>query len=53
VWFARTGGLGTSVYPINGFIYGGGGAESGNADLPRLPSLELDLSDLVLETNIG
>ena len=53
VWFAPTGGLGTTVFPVNGFIYGGAGAESGNDDLPRLPSLELDLSDLVLETNIG
>lgn len=53
VWFAPNGGLGTSVYPINGFIYGGAGAESDDDNLPRLPSLELDLSDLVPETNIG
>jgi surface antigen len=50
VWFAPTGGLGTTVYPVNGFIYGGGTSE---ADLPAQPSLELDLSDLVMETNVN
>ncbi|RYD58464.1 MAG: CHAP domain-containing protein [Sphingomonadales bacterium] len=50
VWFAPNGGLGTSVYPINGFIYGGDTTEN---DLPAQPSLELDLTDLVLETNLG
>ncbi len=50
VWFAPTGGLGTTVYPVNGFIYGGGTTED---DLPAQPSLELDLSDLVMETNVG
>ncbi|MES2986935.1 MAG: CHAP domain-containing protein [Pseudomonadota bacterium] len=50
VWFAPTGGLGTTVYPVNGFIYGGNTSED---DLPAQPSLELDLSDLVMETNIN
>ncbi|WP_066799033.1 CHAP domain-containing protein [Sphingomonas soli] len=50
VWFAPTGGLGTTVYPVNGFIYGGNTSEE---DLPAQPSLELDLSDLVMETNLG
>ena len=43
VWYAPTGGLGTSSYPVNGFIYsnrGGEGAES------LVPSLQLDLADL-------
>lgn len=45
VWFAPTGDLGTSVYPINGFIYGGS-APAGEA---TIAPLELDLSDLVME----
>ncbi len=48
VWFARTGGLGTSVYPVNGFIYSDGtpATEQGFK-----PSLDLDLSDLTAETD--
>lgn len=45
VWFAPTGGLGTSVYPVNGFIYGG----AAPADEKTIVPLELDLSDLVME----
>lgn len=47
VWFAPTGGLGTSTYPVNGFIYGG---EAPAFDEDKAPSLDLDLSDLVPET---
>ena len=51
VWFAPTGDLGTSVYPVNGFIYANGeGSFAPTFD--RQPSLELDLSDLTLETGI-
>ncbi|WP_264938230.1 CHAP domain-containing protein [Sphingomonas caeni] len=50
VWFAPTGDLGTSVYPVNGFIYPNG--EGFAPALDRQPSLELDLSDLVLETDL-
>lgn len=55
VWFAPNGGLGTSVYPINGFIYSNGAPDdddSNEATIKRLPSLELDLSDLVPETGV-
>jgi surface antigen len=41
VWFAPNGGLGTSVYPVNGFIYSDGADAA-----PLVPSLQLDLSDL-------
>jgi len=51
VWFAPTGDLGSSVYPVNGFIYPSG--EGFVPTLDREPSLELDLSDLVLETDLG
>ncbi|RYY25738.1 MAG: CHAP domain-containing protein [Sphingomonadales bacterium] len=50
VWFAPNGGLGTTIYPVNGFIYGGDTSED---DLPAQPSLELDLSDLVMETAVN
>jgi hypothetical protein len=50
VWFAPTGGLGTSVYPVNGFIYSGGAPHDLGDDDDFKPSLDLDLSDLVLET---
>ena len=50
VWFAPNGDLGTSVYPVNGFIYPNG--EGFIPTLDRQPSLDLDLSDLVLETDI-
>jgi hypothetical protein len=49
VWFAPTGGLGTSVYPVNGFIYSGGAPHDLGDDDDFKPSLDLDLSDLVLE----
>jgi surface antigen len=50
VWFAPSGGLGTSVYPVNGFIYSDGahGVDPDSEDFK--PSLDLDLSDLVMET---
>ncbi|MCH7863396.1 MAG: CHAP domain-containing protein, partial [Proteobacteria bacterium] len=47
VWFAPTGGLGTSVYPVNGFIYSGGAPHDIDDDFK--PSLDLDLSDLMAE----
>ncbi|MCD2324041.1 CHAP domain-containing protein [Sphingomonas sp. IC-56] len=54
VWYASVGGLGTSSYPVNGFIYADGAPE---AELPatqiakksdkiQMASLNLDLSDL-------
>ena len=54
VWYGPTGGLGTSSYPVNGFIYPGDAPASDDwtrqilAKAPR-PTLELDLSDLVPE----
>ena len=55
VWFAPNGDLGSSVYPVNGFIYAGDAPASmmlAKADAVRAPSLELDLSDLVPEKNV-
>jgi surface antigen len=52
VWFGPTGDLGSSVYPVNGFIYANDAPTSfmmAKAEKPRTPSLELDLSDLVPE----
>jgi surface antigen len=58
VWFAPIGGLGTSSYPVNGFIYGDGAPnaweapEMVKADKPVLvASLDLDLSDLAGKAN--
>ena len=34
VWFASNGDLGTSSYPVNGFIYAGGAPKAG--DMPRV-----------------
>jgi len=48
VWFAPVGGLGTSVYPVNGFIYSDG-APHDFSDDDFKPSLDLDLSDLMAE----
>lgn len=48
VWFAPVGGLGTSVYPVNGFIYSDGAPRDFNEDDFK-PSLDLDLSDLMAE----
>jgi surface antigen len=57
VWYAPNGGLGTSTYPVNGFIYQDGGSDENwaapmmaKAEAPVLTaSLELDLSDLIPE----
>ncbi len=49
VWFAPMGGLGTSTYPVNGFIYSDGAPAIDLDDDNFKPSLELDLSDLVME----
>lgn len=56
VWYGPTGGLGTSVYPVNGFIYPHQApaadwlkqilAKGEGSKLSGTPSLELDLSDL-------
>jgi surface antigen len=61
VWFAPIGGLGTSSYPVNGFIYSGDApagewtapemAKSGAFKPVQVASLDLDLSDLTLETD--
>ncbi|NWP10126.1 hypothetical protein, partial [Escherichia coli] len=48
VGFAPRGGLGTSVYPVNGFIYAGGAPH--DLDENFKPSLDLDLSDLIAES---
>jgi surface antigen len=61
VWFAPLGGLGTSSYPVNGFIYGDGAPSDGfeapvmvkKDDKVQVASLELDLSDLKLETGVN
>jgi surface antigen len=57
VWFAPSGGLGTSTYPVNGFIYADGMPQADfaapdmakTADKTLVASLDLDLSDLKLE----
>lgn len=54
VWFAPVGGLGTSTYPVNGFIYSNGEPKTDWADKPeQMASLDLDLSDLVPETGVN
>ena len=58
VWFAPLGDLGTSSYPVNGFIYSDGAEDDAfeapqmakKADKVLVASLTLDLSDLKLET---
>ena len=45
VWFAPIGGLGTSVYPVNGFIYADDAPESD----AFAPSLDLDLGDVLVQ----
>jgi surface antigen len=60
VWFAPSGGLGTSTYPVNGFIYSGGLPHGDNwstelaakAEKPLMvASLDLDLSDLTADAD--
>lgn len=54
VWFAAVGGLGTSSYPVNGFIYADGAPQgelpavqiAKKSDRVQVASLDLDLSDL-------
>jgi surface antigen len=41
VWYRDTKGLGSSVYPAHGFIYGAPDPEAGDAVRPARPSLEL------------
>ncbi|ATY33721.1 CHAP domain-containing protein [Sphingomonas psychrotolerans] len=61
VWFAPLGGLGTSSYPINGFIYSDGADDdafqapqmANKADKVLVASLTLDLSDLQPEAGIN
>ena len=49
VWFAPLGDLGTSVYPVNGFIYPDETPDWISGIKPIQPTLDLDLSDLVPE----
>ncbi|UZK67650.1 CHAP domain-containing protein [Sphingomonas sp. M1-B02] len=62
VWFASVGGLGTSTYPINGFIYSDGASDADDFEAPQMvkkddrvlvASLQLDLSDLKPETGVN
>lgn len=54
VWFAPVGGLGTSTYPVNGFIYSNDAPKGDWADRPeQIASLDLDLSDLVPEADVN
>ncbi|MEO5492814.1 MAG: CHAP domain-containing protein [Sphingomonas sp.] len=43
VWYGPQGGLGTTTYPTNGFIYGSGAPKNDDRfdDEPRLPSLQM------------
>jgi len=43
VWYGPQGGLGTSTYPTNGFIYGHGAPKGDDQleDEPKLPSLQM------------
>jgi surface antigen len=41
VWYGPQGGLGTSTYPTNGFIYGNGAKSDEQFDEPRLPQLQM------------
>ena len=42
VWYGPQGGLGTSTYPTNGFIYGNGAPKSDEQfDEPKLPQLQM------------
>lgn len=36
VWFANIGGLGTSAYPVKGFIYAGGARDGDDAAMPNV-----------------
>ncbi|MET0309605.1 MAG: CHAP domain-containing protein [Sphingomonas sp.] len=53
VWFAPTGDLGTSTYPVNGFIYSNGEPKIDLDKPEQMASLDLDLSDLVPETDVN
>ena len=44
VWYGPQGGLGTTSYPTNGFIYGNGAPKSDGFDEPKLPSLPLQMA---------
>lgn len=52
VWFASNGGLGTSVYPVNGFIYGSAApkAEPVEPTMPPLTIAYVDLTKFGIET---
>lgn len=58
VWYAPVGDLGGTIYPVNGFIYADGAPQDDfdapdmaqKADKTMVASLDLDLSDLKLET---
>jgi surface antigen len=60
VWFAPIGDLGLSTYPVNGFIYSNEAPSSlfaapmmaSKKGPTQVASLDLDLSDLVPETNL-
>jgi surface antigen len=54
VWFAPNGDLGTSTYPVNGFIYSNGEPKTDWDVKPeQMASLDLDLSDLVPEADVN
>jgi surface antigen len=53
VWFAPNGDLGTSTYPVNGFIYSNGEPKTDWEKPEQMASLDLDLSDLVPEADVN
>lgn len=54
VWFAPVGGLGTSSYPVNGFIYSNDEPKGDWADKPeQMASLNRNLTDLAPEADVN
>ena len=51
VWFASNNGLGTSTYPVNGFIYADG-APTKDDGFPRITIASVDLSQFGVETSL-
>lgn len=52
VWFASNGGLGTSTYPVNGFIYSGDARKPAREALPPVTIAAVDLSKFGFETSL-
>jgi surface antigen len=53
VWYAPNGGLGTTVFPVNGFIYSDGAPEEPLELVVAPPAVKIDMTALTQKAGLG